>query len=334
MKAKKLLVLCMAAAIGVFAGGCNSASDGSGEALVLKAGFSTGASDPRVVATELFKEEVEKATNGRITVEIHPDGELGSDSELISGVANGEVDITASSAGNFASYDPNVGISAFPFLFDGFEDAWEFVDGSVEVQAEKDLKDNNIKVLGHYDNGFRCVTTSEKVGPVNSVSDMQGLVIRTPENQIVMQTMLLLGAEPKVLEFTKLKDALAKGEFDAQENPIPVIYNNGLYEVQSNLAITNHSYDVMLFVIRQDIWNKLSKADQQILLEAAAKAQAKDRELIKNQTEDYIQKLEEVGMKVTYPDLNEFKAATASAVDLFANTYDADLLKQIGGGNE
>ena len=326
MKAKKLLVLCIGAALLSFvAVGCGSNADGN-ENVVLKAGFSTGASDPRVVATELFKEEVEKATNGRITVEIHPDGELGSDSELISGVANGEVDITASSAGNFASYDPNVGISAFPFLFDGFEDAWEFVDGSVEVQAEKDLKDNNIKVLGHYDNGFRCVTTSEKVGPVNSVSDMQGLVIRTPENQIVMQTMLLLGAEPKVLEFTKLKDALAKGEFDAQENPIPVIYNNGLYEVQANLAITNHSYDVMLFVLRQDIWDKLSKADQKILLDAAAKAQEKDRELIKNQTEDYIQKLEEVGMKVTYPDLNEFKAATASAVELFANTYDADLI--------
>ena len=328
MKTKKIIALVMAAALGLMAG-CGSAADNEGKEITLKAGFSTGESDPRVVATQLFKEEVEQATDGRIKVEIYADGKLGSDSDLISGVANSEVDMTASSAGNFASYAPNVGISAFPFLFDGFEEAWEFVDGNVEVQAEEELPANNIKVLGHYDNGFRCVTTSAKVGPVNSVSDMQGLVIRTPENQIVMQTMLLLGAEPKVLEFTKLKDALAKGEFDAQENPIPVIYNNGLYEVQANLAITNHSYDVMLFVIRQDIWDGLSKADQKILTDAAAKAQAKDRELIKSQTEEYIQKLEEAGMTVTYPDLNEFKAATASAVEIFANTYDADLLKQI-----
>ncbi|MBQ9437687.1 MAG: TRAP transporter substrate-binding protein [Lachnospiraceae bacterium] len=330
MRAKKWVSILVVAAMAAFVCcSCGSSSDAGAKSLVLKAGFSTNASDPRVVATELFKEEVEKATEGRITVEIHPDSELGADSELISGIANGNVDITASSAGNFASYAPNAGISAFPFLFDNFENAWEFVDGSIELQAEEELENNNIKVLGHYDNGFRCVTTSESVGPVNSVSDMDGLVIRTPENQIVMQTMLMLGAEPKVLPFNELYDALKNGEFDAQENPIPVIYNNNLYEVQKNLAITNHSYDVMLFVIRQDIWNDLSEADQQILTEAAKKAQAKDRELIKGQTEDYIQKLEEAGMNVTYPDLNEFKAATASASELFSDTFDADLLNQI-----
>ncbi|MBO4898973.1 MAG: TRAP transporter substrate-binding protein [Lachnospiraceae bacterium] len=308
--------------------GCAS-SGTEGDTLVLKAGFSTGASDPRVVATQLFKEEVEKATDGRITVEIHTDGELGSDSELISGVVNGEIDLTASSAGNFASYAPNVGLSAFPFLFDDFEDAWKFVDSDVETKAEEELTEVNVKVLGHYDNGFRCVTTSEAAGPVESVSDMDDLKIRTPENQIVMQTMLALGAEPEVLGFAELYDALKNGTFDAQENPIPVIYNNNLYEVQANLAITNHSYDVMLFVIREDVWDSLSESDQKILLGAAALAQEKDRQLIKEQTEDYIQKLEEAGMNVTYPDLDEFKGATSSVVDSFAGSYDPELLAAI-----
>ena len=309
--------------------GCGSNSAGSGGNIVLKAGFSTGASDPRVIATQLFKEEVEQATDGRITVEIHSDGELGADSELISGVVNGEVDITASSAGNFSTYSSDAGISAFPFLFEDFDEAWEFVDSDVEKEAEKDLNNYNIKVLGHYDNGFRCVTTSDKVGPVESVDDMDGLIIRTPENPVVMGTMTLLGATPKVLDFTKLYDALASGEFDAQENPIPVIYNNKLYEVQSNLAVTNHSYDVMLFVLRQDVWDSLSEEDQKIILEAASHAQAKDRELIREQTKDYIKKLEDEGMNVTYPDLEEFKDATSSATELFANTYSPELLAKI-----
>lgn len=330
MRLKTIVMMTTIVCLGLAVSGCGSSADGaSGDTLVLKAGFSTGASDPRVVATELFKEEVEKATEGRITVEIHPDGELGADSELISGIVNGYVDMTASSAGNFANYDPDVGISAFPFLFDDFDEAWAFVDGPTETVAEEELYKSNIKVLGHYDNGFRCVTTTEEYGPVNSVSDMEGMIIRTPENQIVMQTMMLLGATPKVLDFTKLKDALKNGEFDAQENPIPVIYNNGLYEVQKNLAITNHSYDVMLFVIRQDIWDSLSESDQKILTDAAAKAQAKDRELVKTQTEEYISKLEEEGMVVTYPNLEEFKDATSSAADLFADMYDVKLLNEI-----
>ena len=308
--------------------GCGSSGD-TIESITLKAGFSTSASDPRVIATQQFKEEVEKATDGRIVIEIYPDGELGSDSDLISGVINGTVDITASSAGNFASYDPNIGISAFPFLFDDFDEAWTFVDGDIESMAESDLPSNNIHVLGHYDNGFRCVTTSGKAGPVNGVDDMQDLNIRTPENRIVMETMLLLGAKPKVLEFNKLPDALRNGEFDAQENPIPVIYNNKLYEVQDNLAITNHSYDVMPFVIRQDIWDKLSDSDKEILEMAAINAQKTDRDLISRQTEDYIEKLKEEGMTITYPDLEEFKDATSSIYDSFADTYNKELLDMI-----
>ena len=72
-----------------------------------------------------------------------------------------------------------------------------------------------------------------------------------------------------------------------------------------------------------------SDEDQQILSQAAAKAQAKDRELIRSQTEEYIGKLEEEGMTVTHPDLAEFKEATSSAVQVFADTYDADLLEKI-----
>lgn len=299
------------------------------DSIVLKAGFSTSESDPRVVATQLFKEKVEEATGGRITVEIYPDGRLGSDADLIGGIVNSEVDITASSAGNFAAYSSDVGISALPFLFDSFEQAWEFVDGEVEAQAESALMDNNIMVLGHFDNGFRCVTTSEGFGPVNVVKDMEGLAIRTPENQVVMETMSALGASPQILPFTEVYDSLKNGLFDGQENPIPVIYNNNLYEVQKNLAITNHSYDVMLFVIRRDIWDSLDPGDQTALMDAASEAQALDRRLIKEQTEEYIKKLEEEGMNVTYPDLKEFKAATSAVFEVFAETYDERLLSAV-----
>ncbi len=326
---KRIVAVGLVVFLGTSVSGCGSSSGGSGEKVVLKAGFSTGESDPRVVATQMFKEEVEKGTEGRVTIEIHADGELGSDADLISSIVNddGKVDITASSAGNFSSYSANVGISALPFLFENFEKAWEFVDGDVEKQAEQELEDYNIKVLGHYDNGFRCVTTSNKA--VNSVADMDGLVIRIPENQVVMQTMLALGAKPKVLEFTELYDALKKGDFDAQENPVPVILNNNLYEVQKYLSITNHSYDVMLFVIGQDDWDDISEEDQKVMEEAIKKAQEENRKLVKKQTEDYIKELENKGMTVTNPDLAEFKEATKDVADTFKGTFDEDLLSKV-----
>ncbi len=297
-----------------------------GERLTLKIGFSTDESDPRVQAAETFKNIVEEQTDGRITVELYPDGELGSDAELIQGVIDGDVDMTVSSAGNFANYVTRVGVSAFPFLFSDFEEAWEFVDGEVEQQIEEELEGYNIRVLAHFDNGFRCVTTSESVGPVDSVADMAGIKIRTPENQIVMETLSALGADPYILDFTELYDALESGEFDAQENPIPIIYNSKLYEVQSYLAVTNHSYDMMPFVIRADIWESLTKQDQEILQSAALEAQEQDREMIKSQTEQYIEMLTEEGMTITYPDLEEFKEATAEVYDYFAASYGEELM--------
>lgn len=296
---------------------------------ILKIGFSTDASDPRVQSAELFRNLVEEETQGRIRVELHAGGELGSDAELIQGVIESSLDMTVSSAGNFANYASNVGVSAFPFLFEDFEKAWEFIDGKEQQEIEKELGEYNVKVLAHFDNGFRCVTTSKEAGPIQSVADMEGLKIRTPENQIVMETLSALGANPHVLGFTQLYDALKQGEFDAQENPIPIIYNHKLYKVQANLAITNHSYDAMLFVIRNDLWSEFTKEDQLIIQASAIEAQQHNRELIQKQTTEYLQKLEKKGMKITYPDLEEFKDATAKVYDYFSTSYGKDLMEKL-----
>lgn len=295
--------------------------------VTIKLGFSTNMEDPRGVASNLFKDEVEKNSRGKILVEIFPNGKLGSDADLISGVINDSVDMTVSSAGNFAVYATKLGISALPFLFSDFESAWRFMDSDIIAQVNKTLEEFNTVVLSHYDNGFRCVTTTNK--PVNSVADMKGLNIRTPPSQIVMETMSTLGANPKPYDFPKLKQALKDGLFDSQENPIPVIYNNKLYEEQKYLAITNHSYDAMPLVIRKKLWDSFDAASQKILLDAAKKAQNLDRNLVKAQTESYVVKLKEAGMTITTPNLKEFAKATDGVMDAFATIYGADLIAKM-----
>ena len=295
--------------------------------VTIKLGFSTNMEDPRGVASKLFKDEVEKNSDGAIIIDIHPDGNLGSDADLISGIIAGSVDMTVSSAGNFAVYATKIGISALPFLFSDFESAWRFMDSGIIKEVNRTMAEFNMVVLSHYDNGFRCVTTTNK--PVKSVADMKGLNIRTPPNQIVMETMSTLGANPKPYDFTKLKQALTDGLFDSQENPIPVIFNNKLFEEQKYLAITNHSYDAMPLVIRKGLWDSFDAESQKILLDAAKKAQDLDRQLVKAQTESYVDKLKEAGMTITTPNLKEFAAATNTVMDTFATIYGEDLIAKM-----
>ena len=309
-------------------GDSSSAASTPASSVTLKLGFSTNEEDPRALGAKQFKEEVESKTNGAVTVELYPSGQLGGDADLINSIAldSGTVDIIITDASNFATYEPKMGISALPFQFSDFDEAWAFMDSDVEAAAEEGLLSQNMRVLAHYCNGFRCVTNSK--GPIETPDDMKGLLIRTPENPVIMATMTALGANPQPLSFSELYQALQQKTYDAQENPIPVIYNNNLYEVQEYLSVTNHIYSGMCFTIAESSWNKLS-ADQQAIVEAAAKASADyDRQLNKEQTESLVSSLEEKGMKINTPELAPFAEATASVLTDNASTY-GDLLDQL-----
>ncbi len=330
---KRLLTVGVAgvmAVAGLSACGQNSngqAAQSSGP-MILKIGVTTGEGDPRNVAAEAFAKDITAKSGGTVTAMVYPSGELGGDSDLVDAVAMGagKVDIVITDASNYAQYEPTMAISAMPFLFDDFDTAWAFMDSEIEATAEKKLLDDNIRVLAHYDNGFRCVTNSN--GPINSPADMKGLLIRTPENPTIMATMTALGANPQPLAFSELYEALKQGTYDAQENPIPVIYNNKLYEVQKYLTVTNHIYSGMCFAISESTWKKLTPEQQQIISEAAVASAKTNRDMNRQQTEELIGKLEEVGMQINYPDLAPFAEATASVLESNASTY-GDIILQL-----
>ncbi len=305
-----------------------AATETSGDSLELKIGVSTAETDPRNIAAEEFAKEISEKTSGAITAKVYPSGQLGGDADLINSMAldSGTVDIIITDASNFATYDPLMGISALPFNFADFETAWKFMDSDIEAEAEAGLVEQNMRVLAHYCNGFRCVTNSK--GAINSPDDMKGMLIRTPENPVIMATMTALGANPQPLSFSELYQALQQGTYDAQENPIPVIYNNKLYEVQKYLSVTNHIYSGMCFTIAESTWNKLTD-EQKEIVEAAAKSSAEtDRKTNEQQTNDLVAKLKEAGMEINEPDLAPFQEATKSVYTDNASTY-GDLMDKL-----
>ncbi len=320
---KKILALVMALAM-IFALTAVSAS--ADEPIVLKIGVSTADTDPRNIAAKQFAEEIEAKTNGAVKAEVYPAGQLGGDGQLVESMVldAGTVDIVITDASNFGTVVADMNISGLPFLFSDFDAAWAFMDGEIEAAAEAELLELGIRVLAHYDNGFRCVTNSK--GPVESPADMKGMLIRTPENQVIMATMSALGANPQPLAFSELYQALQQKTYDAQENPIPVIYNNKLFEVQDYLSVTNHIYSGMCFAIAESTWNKLTEEQQKIVAEAALASGKADREMNRQQTEDLVANLEEEGMKINYPDLAPFSEAAQSVIEENALGISEELL--------
>jgi tripartite ATP-independent transporter DctP family solute receptor len=316
-----LLALCI---------GCTAVAGAAEAKFTFKIGISTNLDDPRALAAEEFRKEIVAKSGGTLNAEVYPSGQLGGDAALIEALAldSGTVDIIITDASNFATYEPKMGISAMPFNFDTFEDAWAFMDSAVEKEVEDLMIEQNMRVLAAYCNGFRCVTTSKIA--VNTPADMQGLLIRTPENPVIMATMRALGANPQPLAFSELYMALQQGTYDAQENPIPVIYNNKLFEVQKNLSITNHIYSGMCFTISESVWGQMSAEEQAIVAAAAKNSSAFNREMNKKMSDDFVGSLGTTGgMTIINPDLSAFKAATASVYDSMESVYGADLLKKL-----
>ena len=328
---KKILALVMALTM-IFALTAVSAS--ADDAIVLKIGVSTADTDPRNIAANSFAKEIEEKTNGAVKAEVYPAGQLGGDGQLVESMVldAGTVDIVITDASNFGTVVPDMNISGLPFLFSDFDAAWAFMDGEIEAAAEAQLVDLGIRVLAHYDNGFRCVTNSK--GPVETPDDMKGMLIRTPENQVIMATMSALGANPQPLAFSELYQALQQKTYDAQENPIPIIYNNKLFEVQEFLSVTNHIYSGLCFAISGSAWDSLT-AEQQEIVTAAAKASGEwQSETIRQQTDDLVANLEEEGMKVNFPELAPFAEATKSVIEENALGISEDLLTALAALSE
>ncbi len=330
---KKIVLLCLGIALLSAVVGCGKKHTKIDEITVqadtvLKIGISTSGEDARAVAAQQFADEILEKSGGKLGAQVFPGGQLGADDVLITSLAedNGSVDIVITDASNFAKYEPKMGISALPFQFGDFDEAWAFMDSNVEASVEKELLDNNMRVLAHYCNGFRCVTNN--VRPITSPEDITGLKIRTPENPVIMAAMKAIGANPKPLGFNEVYEALKRGDFDGQENPIPVIYNNKLYEVQQYLSVTNHIYSGMCFTISESTWQKLTPEQQQIVQEAAAASAQADRELNRKQTEELVDKLIEQGMQVNYPDLSAFAIATTPVLTDNLQTY-GDLIDRL-----
>lgn len=292
---------------------------------VIKLSHVGSEEDARQKAALRFKEIVESETGGEIKVEAYYGGQLGGDRDAIEGVKIGTIQMTVAGAGIFANFEPKLGITALPFLFENFEEAWAFNDSDINARVSRLLTDQGMRVLAYWENGFRCLTNS--VSPVTSPEDMRGLKLRTPENPIILATMKALGANPSPLPWPEVYMALQQKAFDGQENPIPIIYVHKIYEVQKYLSITNHVYEPMPLVINESFWNGLTGEQQKIIEKAALESQTYNRRMIKEQTDDMLGKLEEAGMVINHPDLKPFQEATRNVRERFVDQFGRQLIE-------
>lgn len=314
----------LTAAVSLTVGSCRT-----DKAKVIKFSHVGPPEDARQVTALKFKESVEARSHGRIRVEVYYGAQLGGDRDAIEGVRLGTIQMTTAGAGIFANFEAKMGITALPYLFDSLEQAWAFNDSEVNARVGQLLLKQNMRVLANWENGFRSLTNSVK--PIENVDDLAGLKIRTPENPVILATLKALGANAGPLPWAEVYMALQQGIFDGQENPIHIIFNQKIYEVQNHLALTRHIYEPMPVVVGERFWSSLTPEEQVIVKDAAIEAQTFNRRLIKSQTEQMLEQMKDKGVRVTSPDLVGLREATASVYTQFVDVFGEELIKEVHG---
>lgn len=279
-------------------------------------------------AGRAFADKIAELSDGAFEISLRPAGALGGERDVIEGLQIGTVELTISSTGPIGNFVPEVYALDFPFLFKDYASAHEILDGEIGQELLDSFEPHGIVGLAWAENGFRHITNS--VRPIREPADMDGLKLRTMENEVHIAAFRAAGAAPTPMSWTEVLTSLQQGTIDGQENPIPIVTANNMWEIQKNISLTGHVYSPAVVAMSKIHWDTLSPEQQGWFVEAAKAAAAASREAVAEQEKSGIALMKENGMEVVEDvDKEAFAAVVQPAYDEFAARYAPELIQRI-----
>lgn len=292
---KRLFIKSVLATVALAAMGMASAQDI--KERTIKFGLNGPEGHPAVAGMKKFASAVEAKSGGKIKVQLFLNGSLGSDQATLSALKGGTVEMAVMNSGILASEVKALEVFDFPFLFANEKEADAIADGPIGQKMHAALADKGIIGLSYWELGFRNITTGKK--QITKVEDIAGLKLRVIPNAINVDWVKALGANPTPLPFPEVYAALEQGAIDGQENPIAVIAANKFWEVQKNVALTNHQYNPQSVIFSKKVWDGMSATERKIIDDAADEAVKAQREANRAALNNNLELLKKNGMTIT-----------------------------------
>jgi len=261
-----------------------------------------------------FKEALEAATNGGMLVQIFPSAQAGDEAASLQLIRAGGLQFAehSSSLSSTASNEPVVQGWSLPFPYADADAAYRAWDSDLAEKSYSAYEKHGFKCLVRWDAGFRQLSS---IRPVNSVADVRGMKLRTPDGAVYFSTWKALGAVPTPMAFTELYTALQTGVVEGTELPVQVIDSAKFYEVQKHFAEINYMNDPICFSVSLSFFKSLTPAQQQAVVHAAKESAIAERKAARDSFDRALQRVTAAGLKASRPDPAEFRKAIAPVYD-------------------
>ncbi len=269
---------------------------------------------PKHKAFVRFSELIEKRTAGAVEVKIYPSGQLGDEREIIESLQLGVVQITAVSNGAASAFSKHFMLLDIPYLFDSIERARHVLNQEAKDIVFSDIKKLGFVGLAFWEQGFRVVSTSKK--PIRQASDIKGLKLRTMEAPLHVALWRSAGANPTPMSWSQVFPSLQQGVIDGQENPIYILTQEKLSEIQAYVYLTRHIYDSMPVITNKKWFDSLKPEIRSIVKESIDEITVYQQQLVDEMTAVAAHDLTEKGVVLIEPSMEDLlllKTLTQSA---------------------
>ncbi len=275
---------------------------------------------PTVTAVKFMSEQLKKASGGKHSIKVFNKGALGSEKETVDQVKIGALDMTRVNISPMNSICGKTNIPVLPFLFRSVDHLHKVLDGPVGEEIAKDCEAQGFIVLAYYDSGSRSIYSKK---PVKSVADTKGMKIRVQQSDLWVGLATAMGANATPMPAGEVLTALKTGLVDAAENNYPS-YGSGFrhFEAAKFYNKTEHSMAPEVLLFSKIVWDKLPKAEQDMIRAAAKASVPFNRQAWAAYEKKEMDMVIAAGTQIVEVDKKSFQDAMGPVYDKFAGTPD------------
>jgi len=243
-----------------------------------------------------FANDVDKATNGKLKVQLHPNASLFKAPEIKRAVQGGQAQAGEILLVNYENEDPLYGLDGVPFLATSYKDAYKLYKAERKALEDKLAKQGMLLLYtvpwppqGIYTNRV-----------LNAAADMKGLKWRaySPATSKIAE---LVGAQPVTVQAAEVSQALATGVIDSYMSSGATGYDSKTYEHLKHFYDTQAWLPKNAIVVNRAAFNALDKSTQAAVVKAAAEAETRGWKLSEEKTNWYLDQLRKNGMTIDKP---------------------------------
>ncbi len=198
-------------------------------------------------------------TNGRVEATVYAENNKlpGGDPDALKMLIAGEIQFFTLMGGIIGTVVPVAESQQLPFAFKSSSEAHKAIDGPLGqyIGEEMAAKGMHLFPVAGFENGMRQVATIPRA--IATPADFDGMKIRVPPGQMMIDTFGAFGAKPVTTSANKIYDALQTGKVDAQENPLAILEGFKLYELVKYVSLTNHMWSGFNAMANLATWKSL-----------------------------------------------------------------------------